>query len=51
MARRHITKALEQLGYKDPNPELQYMGMDRYTVYLGDRCIGIWDAVRETFVD
>ena len=46
-----IKTALEQLGYKDPQPTVTVLGMGHYQVRLNGESFGIWDDNKKTFVD
>ena len=51
IVKEHIIQALKQLGYKDPKPIVKSHGMNRFSVKLSGKSIGIWDSVKYTFVD
>ena len=48
-----VVKALKALGYRTEgnNVRITEIAYNRYQVFHNDRCIGIWDAQRNTFVD
>ncbi len=46
-----IQKAVEALGYKDKTITTEDLGLGRYEVYVDYESIGIYDTVRNTFVD
>lgn len=52
-AREQITKALEELkvDYKDEKLIICELGLNRYQVSIEDKYFGIFDIVRNTFVD
>lgn len=50
----HITailNALQQLGYKNPNPIITPISPNRHRVDLNGKYFGIWDDQKNTFVD
>lgn len=53
IVKQAVTKALNALGYKTEggNVRIMEIAYNRYQVFHNDRCIGIWDAQRNTFVD
>ncbi|MEG2383367.1 MAG: hypothetical protein RSB39_07230 [Oscillospiraceae bacterium] len=46
-----ILKALQQLGYKNPKPIITQISINRHSVEMGGEYFGIWDALKNTFVD
>ena len=46
-----VTKALRQLGYKNPQPKITPRSLDHFTVELGGSYFGTWDMLTKTFVD
>lgn len=46
-----IEKAVEALGYKNKTITVKDLGLNRYEVFVSGKSIGIYDTVRETFVD
>lgn len=50
-AYKGIYKALEQLGYKDPEFSVERIAENRYSVILDNKYFGVYDTTRKTFVD
>ena len=50
-AYKGIYKALEQLGYKDPEFSVERVAENRYSVTLDNTYFGVYDTQRKTFVD
>lgn len=46
-----IKKALEALGYKNPDFEIATASFHRVVVWVGDVTVGIYDMDKHTFVD
>ena len=46
-----IKRALEQLGYKDPEFSVERIAENRYSVILDNKYFGVYDTTRKTFVD
>lgn len=47
-----IRKALKELGYKDGDRvRVESAGINRHEVYVSGKSIGIWDSIKETFVE
>lgn len=46
-----IIKALQQLGYENPNPIITPINLNRHRVELNGEYFGIWDTHKNTFVD
>lgn len=46
-----IQQALQQLGYKNPNPNITPTSPNRHRVDLNGKYFGIWDDQKNTFVD
>ena len=49
--RAEITNALEQLEYKNLDPIIEPCGFERYEVFTSGERVGIWDSLKQTFVD
>ena len=50
-AYKEIYKALEQLGYKDPEFSVERVAENRYSVTFDNTYFGVYDTQRKTFVD
>lgn len=46
-----ILKALQQLGYQNPDPIITPISINRHRVELNGEYLGIWDTQKKTFVD
>jgi len=46
-----IKKAIDDIGYINPNITIINHGLERYLVKLDNEYFGIWDSIKKTFVD
>ena len=46
-----VGMAFKRLGYWNPIYRVEHRDCHYYNVYLDDKYFGIWDALKQTFVD